>query len=90
MIKIKFMLLSLVFIAIIGSGLAFKAKFHTDYCLGAIQPNGCNLCAVKFDGLSTTNGQFILFSCYTTTTNSDFCLQDQPVCADFPARFVRD
>ncbi|NII25835.1 hypothetical protein HB364_12120 [Pseudoflavitalea sp. X16] len=70
--KIKFMLLSLSLVGVVGGALAFKAKFLDTYCVAALPAAGTcgqvgKLCTNKIEFQTTTNaGDFVC----TTTPNA--------------------
>ena len=76
--KVKFMMLSLALIAIIGGALAFKAKGTKNYCTAL--PDVNNICTDGSNGqipcpspiVSTTVGtDAVAFYCYTLGVNCD-------------------
>ncbi|NII25841.1 hypothetical protein HB364_12150 [Pseudoflavitalea sp. X16] len=74
--RIKFMLLSLSLVAVVGGALAFKAKYTTAYCVAALPAVGTcgqanKFCPNKIDFQTTTEtGDFV---CTTTPDAAGNC-----------------
>jgi hypothetical protein len=51
--KIKFMLLSLALIAVVGGALGFKARFHDSFCTAPAVDNGSGVFTCQIPGQAT-------------------------------------
>src|SRR5438034_11778642 len=69
--KIKFMLLSLALLAVVGGALAFKAKYSVSFCTTkAVQINGISTC-IDALGVTLKCPNKVVMS--TTQLNGQFC-----------------
>ena len=72
--QVKFMLMSLALLTFVGAALAFKAKFHEEYCISALPADAGVTCAdvvcpIHVFNSATGGGEF---AC-TTQYDGDDC-----------------
>jgi hypothetical protein len=85
--KLKYMLLSLALIAVVGGALAFKAKFSTTYCTAPVNTDGsCPAACPAFTANSTIANAITSF-CTTVPPNAQCTYLDvdqnpQPITCD--------